>query len=91
MSTSSRRSGSTGSEVRRGAAHPVMVTVSTPRITLGEFLKWAGAVPTGGQAKVLTQGGRVLVNGNIERRRGRHLDPGDRVAVDGREYRVVAR
>jgi len=67
-----------------------MVTVSTPRITLGEFLKWAGAAPTGGQAKVLARSGGVLVNGQVERRRGRHLNAGDRVVVAGREYRVVA-
>ena len=47
-------------------------------------------VPTGGQAKALVQGGRVVVNGAAERRRGRKLDPGDRVVVGGREYTVVA-
>lgn len=65
--------------------------VSTPQITLGEFLKWAGVVPTGGQAKLLAQTGRVSVNGAVERRRGRQLRPGDRVAIGGREYRLVAR
>ncbi len=66
------------------------MTISSPRITLGEFLKWAGAAPTGGQAKALVQGGYVSVNGTAERRRGRKLEPGDRVAVGGRQYRVVA-
>lgn len=80
MSTSSRRSVST----------PSPVAISTPRITLGEFLKWAGIAPTGGQAKRLATSGRVSVNGAVERRRGRRLKPGDRVAVGSREYRVVA-
>lgn len=53
-------------------------------------MKWAGTAPTGGQAKVLVQSGRVSVNGRVEYRRGRQLAPGDRVAVKGREYRVVA-
>jgi ribosome-associated protein len=66
------------------------VRISSAQITLGEFLKWAGTVPTGGQAKVLVQRGRVSVNGSVEYRRGRQLAPGDRVAVEGREYRVVA-
>jgi len=69
----------------------VEVAINTPRITLGEFLKWAGAVSTGGQAKVLVRWGSVAVNGAVERRRGRQLAPGDRVAVQGREYRLVAR
>ncbi|HKV46126.1 MAG TPA: RNA-binding S4 domain-containing protein [bacterium] len=64
--------------------------ISTPTITLGEVLKWAGIVSTGGQAKLLIRGGRVLVNGAIERRRGRRLMSGDRVVVGGQAYRVVA-
>ncbi len=86
MSTSSRRSASTGSTGRR----PVPVAVSTPEISLGDFLKWAGIAATGGHAKLLVQGGRVLVNGAVERRRGRPLRAGDRVEHGGREYRVVA-
>ena len=52
-------------------------------ISLGDFLKWVGAVPTGGQAKRLIQGGDVLVNGRPELRRGRRVGPGDRVEVRG--------
>ncbi len=91
MSTSSPRSGSTGSQgPRRRTDQSLSVKISTSQITLGEFLKWAGIVPTGGQAKMLAQSGRVRVNGTVEHRRGRHLNPGDRVAVGGREYHVVA-
>lgn len=87
MSTSSRPSGST----RNGAFPPLDVPIETARITLGDFLKWAGAAETGGRAKHLVQIGAVQVNGAVERRRGRQLAPGDRVAAGGREYRVVAR
>jgi ribosome-associated protein len=69
----------------------VELAIVTPGITLGDALKWAGVVSTGGQAKLLVRGGTVLVNGVVERRRGRRLSPGDRVAVGGREYHVVAR
>ncbi len=89
MSTSLLRSASTDSR-RRGTGSPIPVTISTPQITLGEFLKWAGIAPTGGLAKVLARSGRVRVNGGVEYRRGRQLNPGDRVAVGGREYRVAA-
>lgn len=90
MSTSSRRSGSTDSRPAPTATRPTEVAIFTEVITLGEFLKWAGIVPTGGQAKVLTRRGDVSVNGGVERRRGRRLGPGDRIAVRGREYRIVA-
>jgi len=65
--------------------------ISTMDITLGEALKLAGVAATGGQAKWLVQGGLVAVNGELELRRGRRMQPGDRIAVRGREYRIVAR
>lgn len=87
----SPRFGSTGNPASgQRAGRSVPVTISTPQITLGDFLKWAGVVPTGGRAKLLAQGGQVRVNGVVEPRRGRRLNPGDRVAVGGREYRIVA-
>jgi len=69
---------------------PVSLKISTPTITLGEALKWAGIAATGGQAKLLIRGGRVLVNGAVERRRGRQLLVGDCIVVGGQGYRVVA-
>ena len=65
--------------------------METPQIKLGDFLKWAGAAETGGRAKQMVQTGGVRVNGAVERRRGRQLTPGDRVAASGRIYLVVAR
>jgi ribosome-associated protein len=87
MSTSSRPSGS----IHRERSRPVGVAIDTAHITLGDFLKWAGAADTGGRAKHMVQTGTVQVNGAVERRRGRRLAPGDRVVVEGREYVVVAR
>jgi ribosome-associated protein len=50
-------------------------------ITLGQALKAANIVGTGGEAKILIQGGEVRVNGEIETRRGRKLHEGDVVEV----------
>lgn len=58
-------------------------------IKLDQFLKLAQVVQTGGEAKMLIQSGQVLVNGQVETRRGRKLRPGDVVVVDGEEL-VVA-
>ncbi len=63
------------------------VAVTGP-LPLGSFLKLAGAAGTGGHAKVLIQTGEVTVNGEVEMRRGRTLQPGDVVVAGGREYRV---
>jgi ribosome-associated protein len=50
-------------------------------ITLGQLLKLAGVVETGGHAKELILDGMVTVNGQEERRRGRKLAPADVVRV----------
>jgi ribosome-associated protein len=48
-----------------------------PGTTLGQALKAAGLVGTGGEAKVLIQAGEVSVNGEVETQRGRKLEEGD--------------
>ncbi|MGH2395888.1 MAG: RNA-binding S4 domain-containing protein, partial [bacterium] len=40
-------------------------------------------VYSGGEAKQLIQDGRVRVNGEVERRRGRKVALGDHVEIDG--------
>ncbi len=52
-----------------------------PVITLGQALKASDLVGSGGEAKVLIQAGEVLVNGEVETRRGRKLVAGDVVEV----------
>jgi ribosome-associated protein len=66
----------------RGPAVPVAVTVRLP-ITLGQFLKAANLVTSGGEAKILIAQGSVTVNGQVEERRGRKLADGDLVQVEG--------
>jgi ribosome-associated protein len=57
-------------------------------IQLDQFMKFVGLVGTGGQAKLVIQGGEVLVNGVVETRRKKKLRPGDRVTFRG-QTRVV--
>ena len=59
-------------------------------IRLGQLLKAAGLVDTGGEAKLVLADEQVTVNGEIESRRGRQLHPGDVVAAGGEELRIVA-
>tara|TARA_A100001388_G_scaffold81657_1_gene58755 strand:+ start:4658 stop:4834 length:177 start_codon:yes stop_codon:yes gene_type:complete len=46
---------------------------------LDQFLKWNNFVSSGGEAKTVIQSGQVKVNGEIEIRRGRKLNKGDKV------------
>jgi|UniRef100_A0A7C3SNH4 ribosome-associated protein len=65
------------------------IKIYTDTITLGQFLKWAKIVDTGGQAKNLVLSGMVKVNGEIELHRGRKLKKGDVVEVGGEKYLVI--
>lgn len=68
------------------------VYISTDIITLGQLLKLADVIATGGQAKSFLATHEVRVNGERETRRGRKLHPGDVVAIDGRlQVRVERR
>ena len=51
-------------------------------IKLGQFLKLAGLVEDGAEARIAIQSGDVMVNGATEMRRGHHLSGGDVVVVD---------
>lgn len=66
------------------------VAIRTPFIALDQFLKWAGVAQTGGAAKESILAGEVSVNGEVERRRGRKLHPGDTVDVGGQRLVVAA-
>ncbi|QQE64431.1 RNA-binding protein S4 [Leptolyngbya sp. BL0902] len=61
---------------------------SFDHIKLDQFLKQMQVVASGGQAKVMVQGGEVQVNGEVEIRRGRKLVNGDRVEVAGEVFTV---
>jgi len=53
-----------------------------PTIKLDQFLKREGFSFSGGDAKQMIQSGIVLVNGEVETRRGRQLKRGDSVSVE---------
>ena len=65
------------------------IKIRTEFIKLQDLLKFAGAVETGGDAKLIIQEGRVSVNGQVCTMRGKKLRPGDRAAVDGELELVV--
>ncbi|WP_433383350.1 RNA-binding S4 domain-containing protein [Actinoplanes sp. CA-142083] len=66
------------------------VAIDGDMIRLGQFLKLADLIETGGEGKVLIASGDVTVNGEIDTRRGRQLHRGDVVEVLGRSARVAS-
>jgi ribosome-associated protein len=64
------------------------VPIRDETIRLGQFLKLAGLIDSGADAKAAIADGLVIVNDDIERRRGRQLRSGDTVTFDGRVARV---
>ena len=68
----------------------VSVAIRTETIRLQDFLKFCSAVGSGGEAKLLVQDGAVAVNGETETRRGRKLQPGDTVSLNGKSWRVTS-
>jgi ribosome-associated protein len=65
------------------------VEIRGEMIRLGQLLKVAGIVDSGGEAKTLIADGGVTVNGETETRRGRQLHAGDVLAAAGQEVRLV--
>lgn len=59
------------------------VGIRSETIDLGALLKLADVAVTGGEAKHLIRDGRITVNGQVERRRGRQIRPGDLVDAAG--------
>ncbi|RNE48199.1 RNA-binding S4 domain-containing protein [Corynebacterium alimapuense] len=66
------------------------VAISGETIKLGQFIKLASLVATGGEAKEAIAAGQVSVNGEVDTRRGKTLRVGDLVCVAGSCARVSA-
>lgn len=58
-------------------------------IKLGQALKAAGLVESGVDAKHVIQDGQVMVNGQVDLRRGKKLVAGDVVEFAGETIQIV--
>jgi ribosome-associated protein len=69
---------------RKKASHLVkQIDISTEHITLGQFLKLADIIQTGGMAKWFLSEHKIYVNGELENRRGKKLISQDIVDIPG--------
>lgn len=58
-------------------------------IKLGQLLKVVGIVDSGLEAKDIITNGQVMVNGEVETRRGRKMYPGDVASALGQDVKVL--
>ena len=66
------------------------IEIHTETIQLDQFLKLAGAVPSGGMVKELIAAGAILRNGAVETARRRKLVHGDIITINRTDtYRVM--
>ena len=73
-------------------AAPVrMIEIRDESIRLGQLLKLADFIDHGSDARELLIQGHVMVNGELETRRGRQLVVGETVTVRGQTVGIAAR
>ena len=65
------------------------VKIHTDYIELQQLLKITDWISTGGEAKVAVKKLKIYVNGIKEGRRGKKLYPGDKIVIQGKEYKVT--
>jgi ribosome-associated protein len=68
----------------------IVVEIAGPVIRLGQLMKLAGLIDSGGDVRNTLGAGEVAVNGTREDRRGRQLHHGDVVDFAGTKIRVSA-
>ena len=67
------------------------IKITEEYIKLDQVLKLADLANSGGEAKHLILEGKVLVNNEIEVKRGKKIRNGDVVKVEGEEKIVIAK
>lgn len=65
-----------------------IVEINTEFIKLDQLLKWANFTASGVEAKMFILNGEVLVNGEIETRRGKKIYDGDIVEFNGEQIKI---
>ena len=66
-----------------------VIKINEEFIKLQDLIKFAGIVPTGGQAKYLIQNGEILVNGEVCTMRGKKMRNGDTAQFEDKIIEVI--
>ena len=62
--------------------------INTEYITLGQFLKLADIIQSGGEAKLFLAQNEVEIDGISDNRRGRKLRGGEVIEILGQKYEI---
>ena len=68
---------------------PTSISIKKEPIRLSQFLKLANVVQDGLEAKIRITEGEVLVNGELETRRGRKLFVNDTIQINDMKFQVT--
>jgi len=64
------------------------IVITSDFITLGQFLKKINVISSGGEQKSFLEMNKAMVNGTIEKRRGKKLRDGDVVEINSLQYQI---
>ena len=64
------------------------IVINTDYITLGQFLKLADIIQSGGEAKSFLAENKVEIDGISDNRRGRKLRGGEIIEILGQKYEI---
>ena len=67
---------------------PTEIVINTDYITLGQFLKLADIIQSGGEAKGFLVENKVEIDGISDNRRGRKLRGGEVIEILGQKYEI---
>ena len=67
----------------------IEIAIKSEFITLGQFLKFADIISTGGEAKMFLAENEVYINGELDTRRGRKLRDGDKLKILNKVYEIT--
>lgn len=65
------------------------VKISTDYITLGQLLKYASIIQSGGETKSFLLENKILVNKEADNRRGKKLYEGDEILIKQLTYKII--
>lgn len=66
----------------------IKIKINSEYIQLGQFLQITDFSSSGGESKILVKELKILVNGEIENRRGRKLYPNDLVVIENQKFLI---
>lgn len=65
------------------------IVINTEYIKLDSFLKYAGVISNGSDAKIMIANERIRVNDEIAFQRGKKLRDGDIISIDNKESYTI--